>query len=70
MVFIAAPKTEIRSEKATTVEEQKMSAKINQSHRCQRFGHAQSRCIAPPKCVKCASVPATHEREKQKETPA
>lgn len=37
-----------------SVEPQKPKSTIGQCHRCQLFGYAQSRCTAPPKCVKCA----------------
>ncbi|CAH1956815.1 unnamed protein product, partial [Acanthoscelides obtectus] len=35
------------------VEVQKNSRLIGQCHRCQKYGHAQSYCTAPPKCLKC-----------------
>lgn len=37
------------------VEPLKSKGPVGQCHRCQRFGHAQSRCTAPRKCVKCGS---------------
>ena len=43
------------------VEAQKNKSSNNQCHRCQLFGHAQSRCTATPKCVKCAQSHFTHE---------
>lgn len=46
---------------AITVESQKPKSSIGQCHRCQLFGHAQSRCTAPPKCVKCAGNHITAE---------
>ncbi|CAH1956804.1 unnamed protein product [Acanthoscelides obtectus] len=45
---------------AIRVEVQKNSRLIGQCHRCQRYGHAQSYCTAPPKCLKCASDHMTH----------
>ncbi|CAH2002645.1 unnamed protein product [Acanthoscelides obtectus] len=42
------------------VEVQKNSRLIGQCHRCQRYGHAQSYCTAPNKCLKCASDHMTH----------
>ncbi|KAK9703808.1 zinc finger associated protein [Popillia japonica] len=37
-----------------SVEALKANPSIGQCYRCQRFGHAQSRCTAPRKCVACA----------------
>nr|CAI5837636.1 unnamed protein product [Callosobruchus analis] len=45
---------------AIRVEVQKNSRLIGQCHRCQKYGHAQSYCTAPPKCLKCASDHMTH----------
>nr|CAI5826124.1 unnamed protein product [Callosobruchus analis] len=45
---------------AIRVEIQKNSRLIGQCHRCQKYGHAQSYCTAPPKCLKCASDHMTH----------
>ncbi|CAH1993804.1 unnamed protein product [Acanthoscelides obtectus] len=45
---------------AIRVEVRKNSRLIGQCHRCQRYGHAQSYCTAPPKCLKCASDHMTH----------
>lgn len=39
---------------AITVEPQSPKTNIGQCHRCQLFGHAQSRCTATLKCVRCA----------------
>ena len=36
------------------VETQKSKTRSTQCHRCQLFGHSQSRCTADPKFVKCA----------------
>ncbi|KAK9708175.1 hypothetical protein QE152_g27406 [Popillia japonica] len=40
---------------------------IGQCHRCQKFGHAQSRCTATRRCVACAGdhEPGACERPKQ-----
>ncbi|CAH1977461.1 unnamed protein product [Acanthoscelides obtectus] len=45
---------------AIRVEAQKNSRLIGQCHRCQSYGHAQSYCTAPPKCLKCASDHMTY----------
>ncbi|CAH1991974.1 unnamed protein product [Acanthoscelides obtectus] len=45
---------------AIRVEVQKNSRLIGHCHRCQRYGHAQCYCTAPPKCLKCASDHMTH----------
>lgn len=55
---------------SVTVEPQRPKATIGQCHRCQQFGHAQSRCTAPPKCVKCAGNHLTSECHKPANTPA
>lgn len=52
------------------VERQKKQQAATQCHRCQRFGHGQSRCTAAPKCVKCGESHSTHECKKPKDTPA
>lgn len=44
-----------------TVETQHAKTNISQCHNCQRFGHAQSRCNAPPKCVKCGKEHHTRD---------
>lgn len=36
-----------------TVEPLQTKGPVGQCHRCQRFGHAQSRCTAERKCVRC-----------------
>ncbi|KAI4465086.1 reverse transcriptase [Holotrichia oblita] len=50
-----------------TVETLNSRPSIGQCFRCQRFGHAQSRCTAPKKCVACAGdhESATCPRPKQ-----
>lgn len=53
-----------------TVESQKHRTEIGQCHRCQRFGHSQSKCTATPRCVKCAGTHLTSECKKDKDTPA
>nr|CAI5848515.1 unnamed protein product [Callosobruchus analis] len=45
---------------AIRVEVQNNSRLIGQCHRCQKYGHAQSYCTAPPKCLKCASDHMSH----------
>lgn len=52
------------------VEALKARARINQCHGCQRFGHGQTRCSAPHRCVKCAGSHHTSECKKPKTTPA
>ncbi|CAH2018797.1 unnamed protein product [Acanthoscelides obtectus] len=43
-----------------TVEVQKKYRLTGQCHRCQKYGHAQSYCTAPPKCLKCAQDHMTY----------
>ncbi|KAJ8909306.1 hypothetical protein NQ315_004678 [Exocentrus adspersus] len=43
--------------------------KQSQCHRCQKFGHGQSRCTAQPKCVKCGADHETGRCEKSREEP-
>lgn len=76
MVLVTVPKVEktIYNLKdilglVVTVEDQKSSNRINQCHRCQRFGHAQSRCTALPKCVKCAGNHLIQDCTMDKQTP-
>lgn len=76
MVLVTVPRTEKSIYEIkdilgliVTVEDQKSSKKINQCHRCQRFGHAQSRCTANPKCVKCAGNHLTSDCNIDKQTP-
>lgn len=38
-------------------------------HNWQRYGHAQSRCTASPKCVKCARHYHTGERQRTRQEP-
>ncbi|KAJ8915545.1 hypothetical protein NQ315_012428 [Exocentrus adspersus] len=52
------------------VERQRKQQVATQCHRCQRFGHGQSRCTAAPKCVKCGENHSTHECKKTRDTPA
>ncbi|KAJ8915501.1 hypothetical protein NQ315_012382 [Exocentrus adspersus] len=52
------------------VERQRKQQAATQCHRCQRFGHGQTRCTAAPKCVKCGENHSTHECQKPKDTPA
>ncbi|CAH1993756.1 unnamed protein product, partial [Acanthoscelides obtectus] len=69
LVVVILPKTEKSQQVfnehellglAIRVEVQKNSILIGQCHRCQKYGHAQSYCIAPPKCLKCAKDHMTH----------
>nr|CAI5857229.1 unnamed protein product [Callosobruchus analis] len=61
LVVVILPKLEKSRELlAIRVEVQKNSRLIGQCHRCQKYGHAQSYCTAPPKCLKCASDHMTH----------
>lgn len=53
-----------------TVEEQQNNARYSQCHRCQKFGNAQSRCTAEPKCVKCAGSHLTSDCKKDHNRPA
>lgn len=48
-----------------TVESQHQKAVINQCFNCQKFGHAQSRCTATPRCVYCAGNHHTYECKKE-----
>lgn len=48
----------------------KNRTKINQCHNCQQFGHGQSNCHAPPKCVKCSGDHHTASCSKPNNTPA
>ncbi|KAJ8912972.1 hypothetical protein NQ315_000028 [Exocentrus adspersus] len=45
-------------------------AGVNQCHRCQRFGHAQSKCTAQQKCVKCGASHASATCQRPREEPA
>ncbi|CAH2008981.1 unnamed protein product [Acanthoscelides obtectus] len=69
LVVVILPKTEKSQQVfnehellglAIRVEVQKNSRPIGQCHRCQKYGHAQSNCTAPPKCLKCAKDHMTH----------
>lgn len=52
------------------IETLRTRAKITQCHGCQLFGHSQSHCSAPYKCVKCAKSHHTSECKKPRNTPA
>ncbi|XP_018574832.1 uncharacterized protein LOC108913716 [Anoplophora glabripennis] len=52
------------------VEPQRARTEPTQCHRCQRFGHAQSRCTADVKCVKCGEGHHSADCTKKRETPA
>ncbi|KAJ8919433.1 hypothetical protein NQ315_016531 [Exocentrus adspersus] len=52
------------------VEKQRQAKAATQCHRCQKFGHGQSRCTAQPKCVKCGADHETSQCEKSREEPA
>lgn len=76
LVLITVPKTEKHifhleeiAKVIITVESQHSKARVNQCFRCQRFGHAQSRCTIKPRCVKCAGEHHYTECEKIKESP-
>jgi PAX-interacting protein 1 len=43
-----------------TVETYRQRPGMSQCHRCQLFGHSQSHCTAPPRCVKCAGTHLTN----------
>ncbi|KAJ8917087.1 hypothetical protein NQ315_013006 [Exocentrus adspersus] len=47
-----------------------LSMVATQCHRCQKFGHGQSRCTAQPKCVKYGADHETGRCEKPREEPA
>lgn len=77
MVLVTVPKSERQIYQITdilgliiTVEAQRNNAEIGQCHRCQRCGHAQNRCTAPPKYVKCADDHLTQKCEKSRQEPA
>lgn len=53
-----------------TTETLKSRPSVGQCFRCQRFGHAQSRCMAPRKCVACAESHEAGECPRSKQTPA
>lgn len=71
MMLVALPKEEKSIYQLThifhlkiSVESQKHRTEVGQCHRCQKFGHAQSRCKASPKCAKCAGDHITSECKK------
>lgn len=53
-----------------TVETLRQQPRLAQCYRCQKFGHACTRCTAVPKCVKCAGNHFSYECKKDKNTPA
>ncbi|KAK9731743.1 hypothetical protein QE152_g13379 [Popillia japonica] len=53
-----------------SVETLKSRPTVGQCFRCQRFGHAQSRCTAPKKCVACAGDHASESCPRPKKDPA
>lgn len=44
-----------------SVETFRPKTSIGQCHNCQKFGHSQARCKAPPKCAKCGENHKTSE---------
>lgn len=52
------------------VETLRRSNAIGQCYRCQRYGHAQTKCTAAPKCMKCAGPHLSRECTKSPNTPA
>ncbi|XP_018574046.1 uncharacterized protein LOC108913064 [Anoplophora glabripennis] len=52
------------------VESQRARTEPTQCHRCQCFGHAQSRCTAAVKCVKCGEGHHSADCTKKREIPA
>lgn len=52
------------------VEPQESKTSVTQCHRCQLYGHSQSKCKAPTKCLKCAGNNLSFECKKPKVTPA
>lgn len=53
-----------------SVETLKAKSSIGQCFRCQKFGHAQSRCTAPRRCVACAEEHPPSECPRLKTEPA
>lgn len=77
MVFVALPNTMeskniFKLERllglVVRVEPKKKGRSTNQCYRCQRFGHAQTRCGCNPRCVKCAGD--HHTRDCDRSDPA
>lgn len=52
------------------VESLKNKSKTNQCHNCQQYGHGQSNCRAPPKCLQCAGDHHTTTCTKPRDEPA
>lgn len=52
-----------------TVETLKSRPTLGQCYRCQRYGHAQSRCTAPRKCVSCGGEHPSGECPRPKNEP-
>lgn len=76
LVLVTVPKTEKNifnlkhvNRVVITVESQRPKTRVSQCFRCQRFGHAQSRCTVKPRCVKCAGDHHYSECNKDKNTP-
>lgn len=55
---------------AVRIETLRNASSLGQCYRCQKFGHAQSRCSAPFKCLKCAQSHPTFECPKARLEPA
>lgn len=77
LVLVQVPVTEERilelnrcCSLAVRVERQHAKTGPTQCHRCQRFGHAQSRCTAAAKCVKCGGAHHSGDCKKTREEPA
>lgn len=51
------------------IEPQRSSAQVSQCHRCQLFGHTQSKCKLSPRCVKCLGSHLSKECKKSDSTP-
>lgn len=52
------------------IESQRTQTRINQCHRCQLYGHSQTKCRAIPKCLKCAGDHLTHTCQIKRPQPA
>lgn len=53
-----------------TVEELRRPKEVGQCYRCQRYGHAQSRCTGRPVCVRCGEDHRASECKRPREEPA